>query len=162
MKIQILKVIGGALLMLFMTAGMSAQAKHDQEQLASQGLVGSWNLEVTIRDCETGTPIVSFLAMNTYNQGGTMQQTAVPAPDGSALPGHGVWNHSSGRSYAGAFQFFNFGPGGVFAGRVIVRSAINLAIGGDEYTSTDTAEIFDPNGTFLFRSCSTSTATRFR
>lgn len=161
MKNQILKAIGGTalailLLATFAQVPVSAQGQSGNEQ----GLVGSWNVVVSLRDCETGTVFVSFPAMMTYNQGGTTQQTAIPEPGSTALPGHGVWSHQTGRHYSGAFQFFTLNPDGTF-GRVIVRSAISLGQGGNSYTSTDTAEIFNANGDLLFRSCSTSTATRF-
>jgi hypothetical protein len=163
MKRQALKAFGGValailLLPVFAQVRMSAQAQNGNEQ----GLVGSWNVTVTLRDCETGTPFVSFQAMNTYNQGSTMQQTAVPGPEGTALPGHGVWSHQTGRNYSGAFQFFRLNPDGTYAGRVVVRSAISLGPSGDTYTSTDVADILDANGNLLFRSCSTSSATRFQ
>ena len=163
MKRQTVKAIGGATLAILVLAVFAQVRAPARAQSGNeQGLVGSWNLEVTLRDCDSGTPFVSFPAMNTYNQGGTTQQTAVPGPEGTALPGHGVWSHQTGRNYAGAFQFFSFNPDGTYAGRVIVRSAISLGQSGDDYTSTDTGEILNPNGELLFRACSTTTATRFK
>lgn len=163
MKKQTLKAINVASLAFLLLAAFAqvrvfAQAQHGNEQ----GLVGSWNVTVTLRDCESGTPLVTFAAMNTYSQGGTMQQTAVPGSGGTALPGHGVWSHQTGRDYFGAFQFFSLNPDGTYAGRVIVRSAISLGQSGDDYTSTDTAEVYNANGDLMFRSCSTSTATRLK
>ena len=156
-----LRAIGGAslailMLVVLMQGWVTARGQNHPEQ----GLVGSWNLQVTLRDCQTDAPIVTFPAMNTYNQGGTTQQTAIPGPEGPALPGHGTWKHQTGRIYSGAFQFFQLNPDGTFS-RVVVRSAINLGKSGDEYTSIDTAEIFDASGNVTDTACSTTTATRF-
>jgi hypothetical protein len=161
MRNQMLRAIGGASLAILMSAVLmqgwvSARGQNNHEQ----GLVGSWSSQVTLRDCQTDTPLVTFPAMNTYNQGGTSQQTAIPGPDGPALPGHGAWKHHTGRSYSGAFQFFIPNPDGTFK-RVIVRSAITLGKIGDEYTSIDTAEIFDESGNLKETACSTTTAKRF-
>jgi hypothetical protein len=166
MKKQILKAIGGASLAILMLAGfaqvwVSAQDKSSELLQNEQGLVGSWNLQVTLRDCNSGFPFVTFAAMNTYNQGGTTQQTAIPGPEGPALPGHGIWRHQTGRRYSGAFQFFGLNPDPTLTRRIIVRSAINLSRDGNSYTSTDTAEILNLNGDLLDRACSTTTATRF-
>ena len=171
MKKQIMKAVGGvslAILALVVFAQVWVSAQENDNKLLrngnggnEQGLVGSWDLVVTLRDCQSGTPFVSFSAINTYNQGGTTQQTAVPGPEGTALPGHGVWSHQNGRRYSGAFRFFSLNPDGTYAGKVIVRSSISLGPSGDHYTSTDTAEILDPNGEVISRSCSTTTATRF-
>lgn len=166
MKKQILKAIGGAslvilLLTVFAQVRVSAQGHSGNEQ----GLVGSWSLVVTLRDCQTGDPLPfppPFSAMNTYNQGSTMQQAAPPGPGVTALPGHGVWSHQTGQRYSAAFQAFGLNPDGTLASRLIVRSAIHLGRGGDSYTSTDTAEFLNANGDLLFRACSTTTATRFQ
>jgi len=168
MKKQMLKAIGGAslaILMLAVFAQVLVSAQDNDNQLLRNGnersLVGSWNLQVTLRDCQTGMEFVSFPAMNTYNQGGTTQQTAPPEPGFTFLPGHGVWSHQTGRRYSGAFQFFILNPDGTLARRTIVRSAISLGRNGNSYTSTDTAEVLNANGDLMFRACSTTTATRF-
>jgi len=134
-----------------------------QEQTGvEKGLVGSWDLEVTLRDCDTGTAFASFTAINTYNQGGTMHQAAIlPNPGVVPSGGHGVWSHLTGRHYSAAFRFFSFNLAGVFTDKVTVRSIISLEQSGDSYTSTDTAEILLANGV-LINACSTTTATRFR
>ncbi len=172
MKKQILKAIGGvslAILVLAVFAQVWVSAQDNDNVLLRNGnggnerrLVGSWDVQVTLRDCESGTPFVTFPAMNTYNQGGTTQQTAIPEPGFTLLPGHGVWSHQTGRRYSGAFQFFILNPDGTLARRAIVRSAISLGRDGNSYTSTDTAEVLNANGDLLFRGCSTTTATRFQ
>jgi hypothetical protein len=162
MKKQIVKAVGGAFLAILVLAVFApvrvpAQGQNQNEPT----LVGSWNVQVTLRDCQSGTPFVSFPAMMTYNQGGTIQQTAPPEPGAVFLPGHGVWSHQTGGGYSGAFQFFSINPNGTVATRTIVRSAISLGRDGNSYASTDTAETLNANGDLLFRACSTSTATRF-
>jgi hypothetical protein len=167
MKKQILKTLGGASLAILALTVITqvwvlAQDKDSQSFANGQTLVGSWNLEVTLRDCETGTPFVTFPAMNTYNQGGTTQQAALPPePGAAALPGHGVWSHKNGRGYTGAFQFFALNPNPALITRVIVRSDISLALGGNSYTSTDAAEIRALDGTVVGIGCSTTVGTRF-
>jgi len=163
MKKQIVKAIGVASLAMLVLAVLAQGGAFAQVQKGNeQGLVGSWDLEVTLRDCETGTALVSFPAMNTYNQGGTTQQTAPPEPFATFLPGHGVWSHQLGSNFSGAFRFFKVNPDGSVATKTIVRSAISLGRDSQSYTSTDTAEILNANGDLLFRGCSTTTATRFQ
>jgi hypothetical protein len=165
MKKRILKAIGGASLAILMLAGFAqvwVYAQDDDENGENRrSLVGSWNLQVTLRDCNSGFPFVTFAAMNTYNQGGTTQQTAIPGPGVNALPGHGVWSHQTGRRYSGAFQAFGLNPDPALITRLIVRSAIRLSRDGSSYTSTDTAEVLNLNGDLITRACSTTTATRF-
>lgn len=168
MKKQILKAIGGVslailVLAVFAQVRVSAQVQNGNQQ----GLVGSWDVQVTVRDCQTGNPIPfipTFSAMMTYNQGGTMQETDLGSPFLVRLPGHGVWSRISEFHplYSAAFQFLNFLPDRTPAGKNVVRSAIRLGQSGDTYTSTDTVEILDASGNVMSRGCATSTATRFR
>ncbi|MDQ3064522.1 MAG: hypothetical protein M3R14_16910 [Acidobacteriota bacterium] len=166
MKKQILKAIGGAslailVLAVFAQSWVSAENKGSESLQTEPSLVGSWNVQVSIRDCHTGMILVTFPAMITYNQGGTMQETANDAAPLLRLPGHGVWSQHNGRRYSNAFQFFRFNPDGTFAGRNIIRGAISLGQSGNEYTTTDTVGVFDANGNLIVTACATSTATRF-
>ncbi len=168
MKRQTLKAIGGAslailVLAVFAQVRVPAQAQDSKEQ----GLVGSWDVQVTARDCQTGDPIPFipiFPAMITYNQGGTMQETDLGNPFLIRLPGHGVWGHTRGRQYSAAFQFLNFNFDRTPAGKNVVREAITLGQGGDTYTSTATVVALDANGNVIPGSegCATETATRFK
>jgi hypothetical protein len=160
MKVQIFRFIGACVLATMLLAVITEVWASDKA--SDQGLVGSWNLTVTLRDCDNGTALVVFPAMNTYHQGGTTSQTAIPNSPFRDLPGHGAWNHRTGRTYSGGFQFFSLTPdGGTYVGKVVVRSDISLGIGGNDYSSTDTAEVYDPAGNLITRGCSTTSATRF-
>lgn len=163
MKKQIMKTIGGASLVILMLAvfaqvWVSAQAQSDNDQ----GLTGSWDVTVTARDCESGTPLFNFLAVQTYNQGGTMQTGNLGAPGLVYLDGHGVWEHIKGRQYSIAFRVLKFNPDGSFAGKDVIRDVISLDLGGDTYTSTGGIDILDPDGNLILRGCATTTATRFK
>jgi|KBSSwiStaDraftv2_1062776.scaffolds.fasta_scaffold68121_3 hypothetical protein len=158
-KLQ-LRTLGGALLAIFMLAAL-AQGVVSAQGGNGGNLVGSWNQQVSLRDCDSGIVFVSFPAMTTFALGGTSQQTAPPAPGSTFLPGHGVWSHQAGGGYSGAFQFFGLNPDGSVATRTIVRSAITLEKDGNSYHSTDTSETLNANGDLLLRACSTTTATRF-
>jgi hypothetical protein len=59
----------------------------------SPGLVGTWTVEVTLRDCATDAPIGSFKSLVTFHQGGTISESAAsrsfaPGQRGAA---HGRW-----------------------------------------------------------------------
>ena len=168
MKKQILKAIGGVslailALVVFAQVWVSAQEQNNNEQ----GLVGSWDVQVTVRDCHTGLPIPFipiFPAMITYNQGGTMQESDLGGPGLVRLLGHGVWSHQNGRQYSAAFQWLNFLPDRTPVGKNVVRETIRLGRGGNTYTSTATVVALDANGDVIPGSegCVTETARRFQ
>jgi hypothetical protein len=99
MKNTFLKLIGTAamaILMMVMFAQIRVSAQQEQlpEDLTkrdqAQALEGSWDVRVTILNCQTGAVISSFPTLNTFMQGGTMQETSAGVPPSLRSPGHGV------------------------------------------------------------------------
>jgi len=179
MKNTFLKTIGAMALAILMAATSAqtlvfAQNNNDgiisdeqrQEDSSAQRdnerrLEGSWNIQVTRRDCQTGATLVSFPTMSTFMQGGTMHDYGIAmAPTGRG-PSHGVWSHLSGRRYSNALQFFLFGADGTNTGRQIIRRQIELSRSGNEYTATGAVEVFNTGGTVVATICTTETGTRF-
>lgn len=178
MRNTFLKTIGGTMLTVLMLAmfgqtSVSAQDKIDEQQndeqtqenlLRQKGaerIVGTWDVQVTIRNCQNGAAIRTFPSITTYMSGGTFLESTSGIPQALKTPGHGVWSRISGRTYRLGFKSFSFDAGGNFTGWQIVRQQVNLNRRADESESAGTVEIYAPNGTLVFTGCSTATATRF-
>lgn len=180
MKNTILKTIGTAalaILMLAMFAQISVFAQEivDEQQIEQQTsegifqsprnrqtLEGSWSVQVTFVNCQTGAAIRTSPSMYTFMQGGTMQEFGIVSSFRRG-PGHGVWERESGQRYTSAFQFFRFNPDGSYAGKVRTRAEIRLTTNGNAFTATSTAESLSPTdeNVVIMVSCITQTATRF-
>ncbi len=120
---------------------------------------GVWQNEVTVRDCQSGTPFFTFKSLTTFMQGGTMlEDAAFESPFRTS--GHGIWQKTHGRQYIAAWTFFAFAPDGSFIGSRKVSATINLN-SANSTTSDATVEIYDANGNLLVRGCSSATSTRF-
>jgi hypothetical protein len=134
---------------------------QSESQLAAGGrLEGAWNVRVSITSCQTGAVIRSFDSITTFNQGGTVVDSTSGMPQALKTPGHGVWAHTAGQSYAFRFKNFNFDQAGNYTGYTIIQHEAELDKTGDAYTSAGTAEVFAPNGTPIVTGCSTTTASR--
>ena len=166
MKKRILKVAAAASMAIVGLAVLTqVWASAQVGEVNDQGLVGSWDIAVTPRNCETGLPAPfppPFSAVQTYNQGGTMTASVLGAPGVISLDAHGIWSHAKGRNkYVTAFRVLKFNPDGTYAGKDVVRDSISLGLDGNSYTSTGTVEIFDASGNLIVTGCATTTATRF-
>jgi hypothetical protein len=165
MKKRLLKVIGYSALTILMVAAFT-QVWVSAQGDTGQGLVGSWDVTVTPRDCATGNPAPfppPFYGLQTYHQGGTMTESDpgnLGAPT-TNVGGQGVWSHLRAREYSVAFRIARFNPDGSAAGKDVIRDVISLGWGGNTYTSTGTIEIFNPAGIRVFVGCATTTGTRF-
>ena len=161
----------GILMLTFCaTIWMFAQNKTDEQSQEDSYqrnnnanlLVGSWNVKITIRDCQSGMAFVSFPAMMTFNQGGTMQETANDRTPLLRLPGHGIWSYQGNRTFSRAFQFFRYNADGSYSGRNRIRGPIEVNRSGNSYTSTTSFEVLDPNDNVLDSGCATEVGTRFK
>jgi hypothetical protein len=144
-------------------AGGRLEANQESGDRAGQGqpraIEGVWEPVVTIRDCQTGAALFSFLSMDTYIRGGSFLGEGNGSP---SVTGYGTWQHAGGRNYTVVFQFFMFNPDGSPAGRLKVRSNIRLSADGAAFRASDTAEISDLNGNVVAQICGTREAKRLQ
>lgn len=125
-------------------------------------LEGTWNVRVTLRNCQTGAEIrPAFASLTTFMFGGTTLDSTSGVPQALRTPGLGVWSHVGGNTYRFSFKSFSFDPANVFTGSTKITHEAALASDGTEFSSAGTAEVSDSNGNLTFTGCSTTTATRF-
>ena len=124
-------------------------------------LEGTWDVHVTIRNCQTGAEIRSFASLTTFMTGGTMLDSTSGIPQALRTPGQGVWSHTTGKNYRFIFKSFSFDAAGNFTGATKIIHEATLDPEGSQFSSAGTSEVYDPNGNLMFTGCSTTTATRF-
>jgi hypothetical protein len=128
----------------------------------ARAIEGVWEPTVTIRDCQTGVPGVSFVAMESYIQGGSYIGESATVPVRRAT-GFGTWQHTGGRNFTALRQFFTYNPDGSPAGRLKIATNILLSADGASLRASDRAELFDLNGNLIRDDiCSTQEATRLK
>lgn len=170
MRQQLLKQISGAALAIMLTLTftqilVSAQGSADDERSEdsressanARRLEGVWDSQVTLRICQTGDPIGSLRGMNMFIRGGSVVGTNANPNPPTAL---GSWQYLGGRRYITAGRFFRFNPDGSFAGVTRVTRNITLSRGGNDFTGTGSAEVFDTNDNLIATGCNTETAKR--
>jgi hypothetical protein len=141
----------------------ASQASVDDVVSAqARAIEGVWVPTVTIRDCQTGAPVVSFLAMESYIQGGSYIGESATVPVRRAT-GFGTWQHTGGRNFTALRQFFTYNPDGSPAGRLKISTNIRLSADGGSFRASDRAELSDLNGNVIRDDiCSTQEATRLK
>ena len=63
------------------------------------GPVGTWAVQVTLRDCATNAPLgPPFNSLVTFHDGGTLSESAgsLAFAPGQRSPGHGTWTQRAG------------------------------------------------------------------
>lgn len=119
--------------MLFPFQNVAAQGTQDP-------FVGTWHIKVPVSD--QGFP--PFEALQTYHVGGTMSEVSSNFPALAETPAFGVWA-KNGSGYDMTFQLFVFDSTGASAGRVQVRTFIEL-VGADSLKAKTAVDFIDPDG----------------
>ena len=156
-------VFAGTLLHGQAGAERSATGDDVWNGAGARSVEGAWDVTVTIRNCADGVEIRSFPRLNTFMQGGTMQETAAggtAAQPALRTPGHGIWEPVDGRSFRYTIKFLRLNADGSPAGFVRETRAVEVSPMGSEYSATGTAFIHLPNGTIVGPICATEAGTK--
>jgi hypothetical protein len=144
-------------------SSMAAYASDDED--GPHGLTGTWQVQVTLRNCQSGAPIgAPFYSLLTFADGGTLTESTAnplfyPAIRG---PGQGVWSRSRhGRQYAASSIAFITMNGTLVKTQKITQT-IDMGPGQNDFiTPHATVEFFDPVGNLLNSGCATAVGKRF-
>lgn len=164
LKISLTVALAGAAVMLF---GQLAAAQESRNSL-----LGTWQVQVTQVDCQSGTPLSpSFPSLLTFAIGGTMtEDTSNPGfAAGQRGDGQGQWHYRGGNTYGArsvAFIKFTTPPDsdthnpGFDQGQQTITQTITLTDNND-WTSNASVSFTDATGAVYRKGCAIASAKRF-
>ena len=144
--------------MLALGSGLKARAQSESQ---AGRIEGTWRVQLTVRNCQTGEPLRSFPALFIFGQGGTLTATTAGQSPALFSPNLGIWGHTNGTSYGAVSEAFVFSPAGAWIQTHRLTRAIELSSDANEFTDTVTLEIFDTNRNLIATGCGTSAGRRF-
>lgn len=127
--------------------GQVAAAEAQDRDSAPQALEGSWTVQVTQVNCQSGAALGSpFLSLLTFERGGTMVETTsnpmfFPAVRG---PGHGVWTRDRQGFKAVSVAFITLN--GALIKTQTITQWIQVEADGNSFTTTSASVVFVPEG----------------
>src|SRR5262245_24941938 len=145
--------------------GGKVEAQGEAEPQARK-LEGTWRVQITIRNCQTGEALGDALpALVTFAQGGTLGSADTRFSPALRVTGLGVWRHTSGHTYSGVTEAFLFNTTGVWIGTQRITQTIEIGADPNEFNANAATGFFDPHGNPIagfppFLVCSTSVARR--
>ena len=99
--------------MLVLGSGLTARAQSANAE-SSNGLEGTWRMQVTVTDCQTGAVLRTFPALFAFAKGGTVTNTTAGQFPALFTSGFGTWQHTRGHSYRAVLEAFVFNTAGVW------------------------------------------------
>jgi hypothetical protein len=168
-----------ALTVLALTAVLLPASGGVAQAASDHPIVGTWTVQVTLRDCTTGAPLgPPFNSLVTFHDGGTLSESAgsLAFAPGQRSAGHGVWTprrHAIKQEMINLIAFDNPpnlpGPGfdptkpvtpGFFAGWQTVTHTVRFTAA-NAIESSGTNGFYKANGDLYRSGCSTATGQRF-
>jgi hypothetical protein len=143
--------------MLVLGSGLTARAQEED----AGSLEGTWRLQITVRDCQTGQALRTFPALFAFAKGGTLTATTAGQLPSLSTPNLGVWRHTDGHTYSAVSETFIFSPAGAWTQTHRLTRVIEIGNDANEFTDTVALQIFDTNGNLIVTGCATSVASRF-
>jgi hypothetical protein len=137
----------------------SASPLADNEGRGSRAIEGTWDVVVTIRNCETGAPVATFKAMDMFIQGGSVVDTNA-APPSTRGPGFGSWEFVGDHEFRSTVRFYMYNPDGSFAGVRRLAQTYSVSVDNNSWESTVGITVFNPAGTMIATACGTAIASR--
>jgi hypothetical protein len=141
MNSKVNKLLSVSALTILVSLASSTRA-HAQNP--ARALEGTWLVQLTFRNCADGTVLRSGFGLNTFMQGGTMLGTP-SSPVAAVRTGHGVWQHVGGSRFFSRMGLWAYDTqtGALLGIRVVSRN-IDVGPGSDEFTASDTEQVYDP------------------
>lgn len=126
---------------------------HAQE---ASGLLGTWNVAVTVVNCQTNAPIRTVHSLQMFGLDGSFTETANTASRGIS---EGVWSNAGGQTYAALYWFYRYNPDGTFAS--LAKATDKIVLGKDgHFTASGVIQDYDASGQLISVGCFTHAAIR--
>ena len=120
-------------------------------------IVGTWDVTVTVTDCQTGALIRTVRSLQMFSRAGAFSETANTALRGSSV---GAWAHGEGQTYNANYWFFRYKPDGTFASVAQAVDMVSLGADGNTFTAAGTIQDFDGSNALISTGCFVHSATR--
>lgn len=140
-------------MILALALAMSPMMLRAQE---GSGLLGVWQVAVTVRNCSNGDIIRVVNSLQMFGRDGSETETANTASRGISV---GVWTNAGGQTYNANYWFYRLNPDGTFASLAKATNKIMLGDNG-QFTATGVIQDFNASGALISTGCVTQAATR--
>ena len=146
---------------MFLVCAMIAMAvAGSQSVLLAQGkhsLEGTWDLSVTVVNCQSGALIRNVRALQLFSHDGSFGETANTYLRGSSL---GKWDHANGNMFVTTYWFFRYNPDGTFKSIAEALNKEELSGDGSHFNGSGTITDYDSTGNIISVGCVTHAARR--
>jgi hypothetical protein len=123
----------------------------------TQGIQGTWDVNVTVVNCQTGAAIRTVRSLQMFSHDGSFTETANTFLRGSSL---GEWDHTTANGYTTSYWFFRYNADGSFKSLAEASNNEQVSDDGTTFTATGTVTDYDAAGNVISTGCVSHAARR--
>ncbi len=124
-------------------------------------LEGTWLVEITIRNCQTGDAVAPpFVSLLTFSRGGTLTESTSRSSPSVRGSGHGSWDRSNGGGYTASHTAFLYSPEGAWTGMQKVTQSITIGADPNVFEADAMSQVTDTSGNVVMSGCSSAVGHR--
>jgi hypothetical protein len=145
------------MLCAFAAVAMVLAGSQTKLMAQSRSLDGTWDVSVTVVDCQSGAIIRTVRSLQMFSHDGSFTETANTFLRGSSL---GSWSHGQMNLFNETYWFFRYNPDGTFKSLAAAANKVELSSDGKTFTASGTITDYDATGNEISVGCVTHAAQR--
>jgi len=122
-----------------------------------QPIEGTWDVTVTVTNCQTGALIRTVRSIQGFNHDGSFTETANTFLRGQSV---GAWSRNGLENYGARYWFFRYNADGSFASIAQSLDMITLGQDGNSFTAKGTIQDFNSSNVSISIGCFVHSAKR--
>lgn len=147
-----------ATLILALATTQTILHAQERESMGMDPMLGTWDVHVTVVDCNDGHLIRTVRALQLFSRDGSFSETASTYLRGSSV---GTWSHGDHRgAYVASYWFFRYNTDGTPHSIAEGLNSMTLGEDGKSFTAKGTITDSDLAGNLISVGCVTHAATR--
>ena len=133
-----------------------------RESSGESALMGSWDVEITLRNCTDGKRIGTLQVVNIFSAGGSLMESGSRTAGAIEGPGYGTWRPVGEERYSTVLRYYRFHRDGTVAELQRITRSLQLSADGSRFSGTALLEAFDSHNRLVLSRCATEMAERLK
>ncbi len=147
--------LGSVTLLLALVGAIPGTSGPIVSGAESKKLAGTWLMNITATNCQTGVALGTFSSLYSFAEGGTLINVTNGASPAVRSPGLGAWEKTGDHTFRAVSMALLFNAAGGWTGTQKITNTFEIPVDRDEVTGSVSVEIFNTSGSAVSTMCAT-------
>lgn len=149
------RCLGSVTLLLALIGAIPGTSTPSVSAAGSNKLAGTWLMNITATNCQTGLALGTFSSLYSFADGGTLTNVTNGASPAVRSPGLGSWKPTGDHTFKSVSMALMFSAAGVWAGTQKIANTFEILDDRDALTGSVSVEIYNTSGGLTSTMCAT-------